>query len=121
MRRYSVPRNTRWLLRMRDGLLKKLGRLEPFVDGSVVLIARTCGNSQQCHCSRGSKHVSTYLTYKVKGKTHTLYVPVDLESQVRRWSERYHKVKALAAQVCGLQREMIRLYVQEKKRQQGRR
>lgn len=114
---YRPQRNARWLLRRRDGLLKRLRKTGPIVDGSVVLIARTCGNSAHCHCSRGPKHISTYLTFKVQGKTHTIYVPVDLEKEVRQWSGRYKDLKRLIGQICDVQRTIIRQHVQERRRQ----
>lgn len=83
-----------------------------------MLIARRCGNSAHCHCLHGSRHVSTYLTYKDNGKTRTLYVPIGLESQVRRWSQDYRRLKELVRQICEVQRTLIRRYVKERTRQQ---
>jgi hypothetical protein len=113
---YAVEKNIAWLTRRRDALLKQLGAVGPLVNGSVVLIARTCGNSSQCRCSRGHKHVSTYLTYAEQGKTRTLYVPVDLEKEVRQWSARHRQLKQLIRQLCELQRTIIRKHVQEQRR-----
>lgn len=115
-RTYRVDRNLRWLTRRRDGLVSRLRRLGPFVNGSLVLIARTCGNSAHCRCSRGKKHVNTYLSYAVEGKTKMVYVPVDLERDVRSWSTQYKRLKELVAQICEVQREMIRRHVQERRR-----
>jgi hypothetical protein len=115
-----MNRNERWLVRKRDGLLKRLARVGPFVDGSIVLIGRTCGNTQFCKCSRGIKHISPYLTYSVKGKTHTLYLPVDLQAQVRVWSGRYRVLKKLIKEIGEVQKEIIHNHVQEKIRRQGR-
>lgn len=115
-RDYRLERNSRWLECRRRGLLRRLGRISSFVDGSLVLIARRCGNTQHCHCLRGPKHINTYLTYKLKGKTQTLYIPVDLETQVRRWSDDYRKLKELVRQICDLQRTLIRRHVKERTR-----
>lgn len=113
---YRLDRNIRWLTRRRDALLKQLRQSGPMVNGSLVLIARTCGNSAHCHCSQGQKHVSTYLTYGVQGKTHTLYIPIDLEKDVQRWSADYRKLKTLIRQICDLQKAIIRRHVQERRR-----
>jgi len=113
---YRLDRNIRWLTRRRDGLLKCLRVFGPVVSGSLVLIARTCGNSAHCRCSRGEKHVSTYLSYAVRGKTKMVYVPVDLEKEVRAWSAQYKALKELIGQLCELQRAIIRRHAQERGR-----
>lgn len=113
---YRPEHNIRWLTRRRDALLRRLGRQRPFIDGSVVLIARTCGNSAHCRCSRGRKHINTYLTYREAGKTRTLYIPVDLEKDVRRWSADYRAVKDLVREIGNVQKAIIRRHVQERRR-----
>lgn len=114
--RYAVDRSIAWLTRRRDGLRKRLMKLGPFMDGSLVLIARTCGNSAHCRCSRGHKHVSTYLSYAVRGKTRMVYIPVDLEDEARRWSADYRKLKDLIREIADLQKAIIRQHVQERRR-----
>jgi hypothetical protein len=116
-RAFRVERNIRWLTRRRDALLKRLRRWGPFVNGSLVLIARTCGNSAHCRCSRGEKHVNTYLSYAAKGKTKMVYIPVDLEKDVRQWSAEYRELKEVIAEISDLQKEIIRRHVQERRRQ----
>jgi hypothetical protein len=111
-----VARNIRWLTRRRDALLKRLRRAGPFVNGSLVLIARTCGNSAHCQCSRGKKHVNTYLSYAAKGKTKMVYIPVDLEKDARHWSAEYRQLKEVIAEISDLQKEIIRRHVQERRR-----
>lgn len=53
------------------------------IAGSVVSMARRCGK-KGCHCEQGEKHVSLYLSVKVKGKRRMMYVPAELEEHVRR-------------------------------------
>ena len=115
-RRFRLEPTIRILTRRRDGLLKRLQKAVPFVAGSVVLIARTCGNTEHCHCRTGRKHVNTFLTYKERGRTRTLYIPVDLEEDVRRWSAEYKKLKTLLAQISDLQKAIIRKHVKERRR-----
>ena len=115
-----VNKNIRWLTARRDALLKRLGKLGPFMGGSLVLIERTCGNKAHCHCAKGPKHVSLYLTFAEKGKTRTLYVPVDLESEVRRWSQNHRDLKSLMGEVSDLSRAIIRRFVQERSRRHDR-
>lgn len=115
-RDFLVDKNTAWLTRRRDGLLNRLRRIGPFLNGSLVLMARTCGNVAHCHCRTGPKHVSTYMTYKDRGKSGTLYVPVDLEQDVRRWSSDYRRLKGLIQQISEIQRRIVRQHVQERRR-----
>jgi hypothetical protein len=61
--------------------------------------------------------VNTYLSYAVGGKTKMVYVPVDLEKDVRRWSADYKALKKLIAEMCDLQRSIIRRHVNEQRRQ----
>jgi hypothetical protein len=117
---YAVERSSRWLARRRDALLKRLRGVGPFVSGSLVLIARTCGNTAHCHCSRGDKHVSTYLSYAVMGKTKMVYIPVDLEHDVHRWSKDYRQLKTWIREICDLQRQIIRKHVGERARRKDR-
>ena len=117
---HRIEKNIRWLTARRDALLKRLGKLGPFMGGSLVLIGRTCGNKVHCHCAKGPKHVSLYLTFAEKGKTRTIYVPVDLESEVRRWSQNHRDLKALMGEVSNLNRSIIRRHVQERSRRRDR-
>ena len=97
--------------------MKKLARVEPFIRGSIVKIARVCGN-KTCKCAKGEKHVSEYLTYrhKHKKKTSTIYIPVGMVEEVRRWAREYRKLQELAEEICEIQRKIIKQYVREKKR-----
>ena len=117
---YRLERNTRWLIRRRDGLLRRLGRIGPFVDGSIYRMGRTCGNKEHCRCSRGKKHVSSYLMFKVRQKSRTLYIPVDLLGEVLTYSKRYRSLKELIRQICDVQKEIVRRHVQEKARHHHR-
>ena len=53
------------------------------IAGSVVSMARRCGK-KGCHCQRGEKHVSLYLCVKLEGRQRMVYIPPELEEQVRR-------------------------------------
>lgn len=62
--------------------------------GSVVSMARTCGKAG-CRCARGEKHVSLYLSTKTEGKRRMLYIPDELEQEVRERVAAYHEVERL--------------------------
>ncbi len=119
MKSYRFKANIKWLERKRDSLLKKLAASGPFVDGSIVKVRRRCGN-KNCKCARGEKHESFYLMYKVKGVTKAVYIPVDLEEEVFKWSEEWKEVKGIIQEICRAQKSIIRRHVKEKRLKKGR-
>ena len=82
MKAHSLPRNRHNALQ--EGYVKQLGELGPFVEGSLCKFVRP-----------GRKSASWHLTYKVDGKTQTVYVPVGMVEEVRRWTEEYKHLKEL--------------------------
>ncbi len=64
--------------------LKQIAQLGPFVEGSLSEFKRA-----------GRKSSSWHLTYKLEGKTHTVYVPVGMVEEVRKWTEEYRRLKQL--------------------------
>lgn len=66
--------------------------------GSVVSMARCCGKAG-CRCLRGEKHVSLYLSVKIKGKRRMVYIPAQLEAEVRRCVDACREVQDLTQKV----------------------
>ena len=120
MNKYKMKVNIVWLTRKRDSLIKKLSETGPFVDGSFVKIKRRCGN-KNCRCYvKGQKHESYCLMYKVAGVTKAVYVPVDLEDEVRKWNLEHKKLKKLIAEISRTNKEIIKRHVAEKRLKKGR-
>jgi len=120
MNKYKMKINTAWLERKRAGLLKELSNIGPFVDGSIALVKRRCGN-KNCKCYlKDEKHESYYLMYKVAGVTKAVYIPVDMEDTVRQWNENHKKLKEIVAEVSRTSKEIIRRHVAEKRFKKGR-
>lgn len=120
MKDYRFKANISWLERKRNSLLKKLAVSEPFIDGSVVKVSRRCGN-KNCKCAvRGEKHESFYLQYQEKGATKGIYIPVDFEEEVFKWSKEWKKVKEIVHEICRIQKSIIRRHVKEKRLKKGR-
>ncbi len=120
MNKYKMKINTAWLERKRGGLLKKLAEVGPFVDGSIAKVKRRCGN-KNCKCYlKGQKHESYYLMYKVAGRTKGVYIPVDMEEEVRAWNDEYKKLKRIISEISRANKEIIRRHVREKKLKKGR-
>jgi hypothetical protein len=72
----------------RDAALRQLAQVGPFLEGSLCSFPRP-------GCSGPGWH----LTYKLKAKTHTVYVPLDLVPEVQQWNRNYHRLKKLIRQV----------------------
>lgn len=120
MNKYKMKINTAWLERKRGGLLKELSGIGPFVDGSMALVKRRCGN-KNCKCYlKDEKHESYYLMYKVRGVTKAVYIPVDMEDTVRQWNENYKKLKDTIAEISRIDKQIIRRHVAEKRLKKGR-
>lgn len=98
----------------RDAKLRKLADAGPVLEGSLTEIGVKCGNPN-CRCARGQKHRSHILKREVRGKTQSLYVPVDMVEDARKWVEEYRRVRALLREVSELNRQIIRSYVSTKR------
>lgn len=66
----------------------------PFLRGSLVSMARTCGKVG-CRCQQGEKHVSLYLAVRLNNRRKMVYVPPAMESTVRGWVENAQEVDRL--------------------------
>jgi hypothetical protein len=82
MKTHHPPQSRRRKLQAR--YLKQLGEIGPFVEGTLSEYKRA-----------GRKASSWHLTFKVEGKTKTVYVPVDMVEEVRQWTKEYRRLKQL--------------------------
>lgn len=81
---------------------------EAFVQGSLVRMARTCGNPG-CRCARrGQKHVSWYLAVTRHGKSQMLYLPHTWELRVKGWIQQHRQIRQLLQQLSDLAVERLR-------------
>lgn len=94
----------------RDARLKLLVGVGPVLEGSLARIGVRCGNPN-CRCARGQKHTAHILKRDVRGKTQSLYVPVDLVEEVRRWVDEYRRARKLLHEVSELNRAIVRAHV----------
>jgi DNA-dependent RNA polymerase auxiliary subunit epsilon len=114
-----VPRHPTNIRRMLDSRVKQMTARKPLLAASLVSFDRRCG-TPGCHCAEGEKHHGHQLTYKVRGKTHTVYVPVDLTEEVRAWIDEHRRLKCLIQEISQLTLALVRSHVRERKRRQGR-
>ena len=68
----------------RAAYLKKMKALGPFVEGTLVRIPH-----------KSCLHVAHRLTFKVKGRTRAVYIPVDLVDEAIQWTQNYRRLKKL--------------------------
>ncbi len=84
----------------RQAALQQIAALGPFIEGSLSPFHRA-------GCSRPGWH----LTFKQRGRTRTLYVPMALVATVRQWTLNYHRLKRLIRQVTRHSRALIHRHV----------
>lgn len=102
------------LEKRREAKLKQLAKVGPLLQGSLAEIRVTCGNPN-CRCARGQKHRSHILKRQVRGKTQSLYVPVDMVEEARKWVEEHRRVKRLLREISELNRSILKAYVPTKR------
>ena len=115
----KIPKHPTLLRRFLQARQKQLQAKSPVLAASLVTLRRACGNPN-CHCARGQKHLGHYLTWKVKAKTHTAYVPLDLLPQVKLWTQEHRRLKQLVHQITQLSLALIQTHVTAKRRKSGR-
>ena len=81
---------------LRSRLHLLLNKAERFIHGSLIEMARRCGNPN-CRCASDDdlKHRSLYLGQTRDGKKSMVYLPRNLEPQVRQSVENFQQALAL--------------------------
>ena len=94
-----MPRN-QWSARERQARsrLAQLLHDQEIIHGSVVTMARQCGKAR-CRCRQGHKHESLYLSVVLEGKRRMVYIPPELEDEVRQRVAAYREVETLTQTV----------------------
>jgi hypothetical protein len=88
-----------------EGLLDEKG---PLIRGSFGTRSRLCGNPG-CHCARGEKHTSKYLSATDGGKVRQVHVPAGEEEQVAAGVLRYRRFRQAEAKLVELSALQLRL------------
>jgi hypothetical protein len=68
--------------------LRKIAQVGPFLEGALCQFQRP-----------GCAQPGWHLTFKQKGRTRTVYVPMDLVSDVKSWTRTYKHLKKLIREV----------------------
>jgi hypothetical protein len=114
-----VTRHPTNIRRMLEGRLKQVSARKPALAASLVSFERKCGKPG-CHCADGEKHRGHQLTYNDRGKTRTVYVPIDFTDEVRSWIDEHRRLKALLQEISQLSLDLVRSHARERKRRKGR-
>ena len=80
----------------RQAALRQIAQLGPFMEGSLCAFKRP-----------GCTQPGWHLTFKARGRTHTLYVPMELVAEVKQWTLNYRHLKRLIRQVTRHSRALI--------------
>ena len=72
----------------REAILRQIAGIGPFIEGTLVKLQR-----------KDCRHVAHRLTFKVKGKTRAVYVPLDRVKDVGLWTKEYKRLKKLVRSV----------------------
>jgi len=84
----------------RDRTLRQIAQSGPFLEGHLSSFRRP-------GCSAPGWH----LTFKQKGRTRTVYVPMGLVAEVKTWTRNYKRLKQLIRQVTRHSLALVRGHV----------
>ena len=99
--------------------LDRLRKIKPFVQASLNLTKKRCGNPR-CRCfQEGPLHEVALLTWKEEKRTRTLYVPIALRQEVGKWVQEGKLLKRLMAEVSQAQREFLTSMKKRRKSKKG--
>ena len=87
----------------------KLIHDSPFVIGSLVEMANTCGKPN-CKCTRGGKHKSWCLAVRDQEKRTMLHIPHELENEVFKWVDTYRELRKQMETISQANVERITLF-----------
>jgi len=115
----NIPKHPTLIRRHLEARLKEFKPHGPFVAASLVAFRRKCGRPG-CHCQSGEGHLAHHLTFKVKGKTRSVYVPQDLLPEVQQWVREHKRLRPLMRHISNLALARIQAHGSDQRRKAGR-
>lgn len=78
-------------MRAKERLLREIQACPEMLQGSLVILYRSCGK-KGCRCERGQKHgPAYYLSYQEGGVTQMVYIPGSRLNEVKRAMEAFSR------------------------------
>ena len=106
-----MPKSIATVKRQIEAKIRSLGEAGIFMSGSFIEKRWKCAKPD-CICNRtGKKHTAYAVTSKVKGKTKSIYVPVNQAEEVRKWVLEYKRIQKVLKEINVLAEQLIRLQV----------
>lgn len=106
-----MPKSIATTKRQIEAKIRSLGEAGIFMSGSFIEKRWKCAKPD-CICNRtGKKHTAYAVTSKVKGKTKSIYVPVDQAEEVKQWVQEYKRIQKILKEINALAEQLIRLQV----------
>lgn len=87
--------------------LAQLMHHAPFLRATINTRLVTCGKSG-CRCAKGERHRALYLVCNAGGKKRQMFIPADLETEVKAWVETYHGIQDLLEKISERTWERVR-------------
>lgn len=89
-------------------ILQHIRRIRPFVQASLNVTGKKCGRPACACATEGALHETAQLTWKEKGKTQTLHVPIELRQEVAQWVEEGKRLKRLIDEMSEAQKRLLK-------------
>jgi hypothetical protein len=115
----QIPEHPTQIRRMLEARRARLAPGLPVLAATLSQVRKRCSVST-CKCHHGEPHLAWHLTYKVKGKTRTVYVPHDLLEEVRTWIQEHKRLKSLLDEIHQLTVALVRTHASSQRRKGGR-
>lgn len=88
----------------REAALRQVAGIGPFIEGTLIKVPH-----------KNCRHVAHRLTFKVDGKTKTVYVPLDRAEEVEQWTKEYKRLKLLIKAVTRASLGELRNHVRSRR------
>jgi hypothetical protein len=107
------------MMRRQEQLIQRLLRAtENMVQGGLSETSRRCGNPH-CICRRDPQRLHgphLYITYRIDGKSRSLYVPPEHAKAARRAQQAWAAFWKIGCSLAALNREQLRRQWQQEKK-----
>ena len=92
----------------REAALRQIAGIGPFIEGTLIKVPH-----------KSCRHVAHRLTFKVDGRTRTVYVPLDRVEDVKQWTREYKRLKRLIKTVTRASLGELRNHVRSRRAAAG--